>query len=150
MGERFAQEELDQVAVCRSGGIYGKGSPLLKWFASEIEGEKPVECFIDVFNTPTYADNLAEMMETILEKHLVGVFHTVGRARVSRFEFFRAYAEALGLDASLLSPVSFNGLKDTLLQPDSSLAIEETAKKLGMTFNSVSEGFGRLQESGGV
>ncbi|MEO7971053.1 MAG: SDR family oxidoreductase [bacterium] len=151
LGESFALAESDQVAVCRSGGIYGKGSPLLKWFVSEIEAGKTVECFTDVFNTPTYVDNLGEMMETILEQHLAGVFHTVGRERVSRFEFFRAYAETLGLNASLLTPVSFKGLKDTLLlQADSSLAIAETAKKLRLTFNSVSEGFRRLQESGGV
>ena len=151
LGENFALEELDQVAVCRSGGIYGKGSPLLQWFAGEIEAGQTVECFTDVFNTPTYVDNLGEMMETVLEKQLVGVFHTVGRERVSRFEFFRAYAETLGLDVSLLSPVSFKGLKDTLLlQPDSSLAIAETARKLRLTFNSVGEGFTRLQESGGV
>ena len=151
LGENFALEELDQVAVCRSGGIYGKGSPLLQWFVGEIEAGKTVECFTDVFNTPTYVDNLGEMMETVLEKQLVGVFHTVGRERVSRFEFFRAYAETLGLDVSLLSPVSLKGLKDTLLlQPDSSLAIAETAKKLRQTFNSVGEGFTRLQESGGV
>ncbi|MDQ2974414.1 MAG: SDR family oxidoreductase [Acidobacteriota bacterium] len=151
LGEKFALEKLDQVAVCRSGGIYGKGSPLLQWFVGEIEAGQTVECFTDVFNTPTYVDNLGEMMETVLEKQLVGVFHTVGRERVSRFEFFRAYAETLGLDVSLLSPVSFKDLKDTLLlQPDSSLAIAETAKKLRLTFNSVGEGFTRLQESGGV
>ena len=151
LGEKFALAELDQVAVCRSGGIYGKGSPLLQWFAGEIEAGKMVECFTDVFNTPTYVDNLGEMMETVLEKQLVGVFHTVGRERVSRFEFFRAYAETLGLDVSLLSPVSFKDLKDTLLlQTDSSLAIAETARKLRLTFNSVGEGFTRLQESGGV
>ena len=151
LGEKLALDELDNVAVCRSGGIYGKGSPLLQWFAGEIEAGKTVECFIDVFNTPTYADNLGEMMEALLEQKLTGIFHTVGRERVSRFEFFRTYAETLGLDVNLLSPVSFKGLKDTLLlQPDSSLAIAETSRKLRLTFNSVGEGFTRLQESGGV
>ena len=151
LGERFALEELDHVAVCRSGGIYGKGSPLLKWFAGEMEARRTVDCFIDIFNTPTYVVNLGEMMETILERELVGVFHTVGRERVSRFEFFRTYAETLGLDVSLLAPVSFNSLKDALLlRPDSSLSIEETAGKLRMTFNSVIEGFTRLQVYGGV
>ena len=108
LGEKFALEKLDQVAVCRSGGIYGKGSPLLQWFAGEIKAGQTVECFTDVFNTPTYVDNLGEMMETVLEKHTL------------------------------------------LLQPDSSLAIAETARKLCLTFNSVGEGFTRLQESGGV
>ncbi|MCA1614343.1 MAG: sugar nucleotide-binding protein [Acidobacteria bacterium] len=45
-GERFAREELEDVVVCRSGGVYGKGSPLLRWLAAEIEaGRSIVEFF---------------------------------------------------------------------------------------------------------
>ena len=91
-GERFAREELNDVAICRSGGIYGKGSPLLGWLSAELDAGRTVDCFVDVFNTPTYAENLGEMMETIIRKRLTGVFHTVGRERVSRFEFFKSYA----------------------------------------------------------
>src|SRR5215475_3079652 len=57
-GEKFALEELKDVAVCRSGGIYGKGSPLLSWLSAELVAGRNVECFVDVFNTPTYAENL--------------------------------------------------------------------------------------------
>jgi dTDP-4-dehydrorhamnose reductase len=150
-GEKLALEELDNVAVCRSGGIYGKGSPLLTWLATEINAGRTVDCFVDVFNTPTYLENLAEMMEVILSKQLSGVFHTVGRERVSRFEFFRSYAEMFGLEAGLLSPISIIGMKDQLyLQPDSSLSVEQTSTQLGITFNSVSEGFARLKVSGGL
>lgn len=150
-GERLALGELDDVAVCRSGGIYGQGSPLLKWFAAEVEAGRRVECFVDVFNTPTYVENLAEMMEAIIGKRLAGVFHTAGRERVSRFEFFQAYARAFGLDVNLLSPASAGGLKEgSLLQPDSSLSVEQTSERLGVAFNSVGEGFDRLKARGGV
>ena len=150
-GERFALEVLEDVAVCRSGGIYGQGSPLLRWLSAEVEAGRRVECFVDVFNTPTYAENLAEMIEAILRKRLAGVFHTVGRERVSRFEFFRSYAVTFGLDVNLLSPVSGAALKERLLlQPDSSLSVEQTSKRLGVAFNSVTEGFARLKARGGV
>ncbi len=150
-GEKLALEELKNVAVCRSGGIYGSGSPLLSWLSTEINEGRAVDCFVDVFNTPTYLGNLAEMIEAILRQQLSGVFHTVGRERVSRFEFFRSYADTFGLDASLLSPISITGMKDQLfLQPDSSLCAEQTSKRLGVTFNSISEGFARLKTSGGI
>ena len=150
-GERLAREELDDLAVCRSGGIYGRGSPLLRWLAAEIEAGRSVECFTDVFNTPTYVENLAEMIEAVIEKRLAGVFHTAGRERVSRFEFFRAYADAFGLDVTLLSPVPVGGLKEKLLlQPDSSLSVAQTSERLGVAFNSVGEGFMRLKARGGV
>ena len=150
-GETFAREELADVAICRSGGIYGKGSPLLGWFLAEIDAGRTVECFVDVFNTPTYAENLAEMIETVIRKRLGGVFHTVGRDRVSRFEFFKAYANSLGLEGDLLSPISIAQMEEALpLQPDSSLSSKQTFKQLGVNFNSVVEGFERLKANGGV
>lgn len=149
-GERFAREELKDVAICRSGGVYGKGSPLLSWLSAELEAGRTVDCFEDVFNTPTYAENLAEMMEAIMKKRLTGVFHTVGRERVSRFEFFKCYARTLELD-HLLKPVSIANVNDRLfLQPDSSLAADQTSQKLGIALNSIAEGFTRLQARGGT
>jgi len=150
-GESLAREELKDLAICRSGGIYGKASPLLGWLSAELEAGRTVDCFVDVFNTPTYAENLAEMMEAIIRKRLTGVFHTVGRERVSRFDFFKSYAGAFGLNQDLLSPVSSANMRDRLfLQPDSSLSAEETSKRLGIAFDSVAEGFHRLQACGGI
>lgn len=150
-GERFAQEELTDVAICRSGGIYGKGSPLLGWFLAEINAGRTVECFVDVFNTPTYAENLAEMIDKVISNRLGGVFHTVGRDRVSRFEFFQAYVSSLGLESDLLSPASIAQMKDgLLLQPDSSLSSKQTSAQFEISFNSVIEGFDRLRASGGL
>lgn len=150
-GESFAREELTDAAICRSGGIYGKGSPLLAWFLAEIMTGRSVECFVDVFNSPTYAENLAEMIEAVMSRRLGGVFHTVGRERVSRYEFFQSYTDSLGLDGNLLSPTSIAQMKDTLLlQPDSSLSSKQTSKQLGINFNSLTEGFDRLKTNGGV
>ena len=149
-GERFSLQELDDVAICRSGGIYGKGSPLLSWFSAEIEAGRSVDCFVDIFNTPTYVENLAEMIEVIIQNRLAGIFHTVGRERVSRFEFFQTYANKFGLNVDLLTPVSAVGKKLGLLQPDSSLSMEQTHKRLGISFNSVAEGFDRLKACGGA
>ena len=151
-GERLALEELgDGAAVCRSGGIYGRRSPLLSWLAAELGAGRVVECFVDVFNTPTYAENLAEMLEAVIAKRLAGVFHTAGRERVSRFDFFRSYARAFGLDLGLLSPASREGrAAGAFLQPDASLSTEQTSLKLGVKFDSVDEGFARLKARGGV
>lgn len=151
-GERLALEELgDDLAVCRSGGIYGRRSPLLSWLASELGAGRVVDCFVDVFNTPTYAENLAEMFEAVVEKRLKGVFHTAGRERVSRFDFFRSYARAFGLDLGLLSPASREGREaGAFLQPDASLSTEQSSERLGVAFDSVDEGFARLKARGGV
>lgn len=150
-GEELALQELNEVAICRSGGIYGRGSPLLRWLSGEIKAGRSVECFTDVYNTPTYADNLAEMLQIIIESKLNGIFHTVGRQRTNRFSFFHEFAHVCGLDCSLLKPVpAGKRMQEMLLLPDASLLIEQSAAKLRVIFNSVSEGFARLKASGGV
>jgi dTDP-4-dehydrorhamnose reductase len=150
-GEVFAREELDNAIICRSGGIYGKNSPLLRWLASELMAGHPVECFTDVINSPTYVENLAEMMEDILRKDLSGIFHTVGRESVNRYQFFQIYAKILELEAELLIPVEAAARREKmLLLPNSSLSIEQTSSQLEVAFNSISEGFFRLQKQGGM
>jgi dTDP-4-dehydrorhamnose reductase len=152
-GEEFVLNELDNNAViCRSGGIYGTGSPLLDWLSSELTQDRTVQCFTDVFNTPTYTENLAEMIEVIIENNLSGIFHTVGRERVNRFQLFNYYATMFNLNVKLLAPAQAGiGRERMLLQSDSSLSIEETANRLfGVSFNSVQEGFSRLKVLGDV
>jgi dTDP-4-dehydrorhamnose reductase len=151
-GEEFILNELDNAAICRSGGIYGTGSPLLHWLSSELTQGRTVQCFTDVFNTPTYTDNLAEMIEVIIENNLSGIFHTVGRERVNRFQFFNYYATMFNLNTKLLSPTQAGiNRKKMLLQSDSSLSVEETINRLiGVNFNSVQEGFSRLKVVGDI
>lgn len=150
-GEQLAQQELDKVAICRSGGIYGKGSPLLKWLSAQLQAGEVVECFTDVLNTPTYVENLAETIEVIAQQGLTGIFHTVGQERVSRFQFFKSYASTFEFNPDLILPVEAGDRRTKmLLQPDASLSSEKTSAILGVNFNCVTEGFNRLKLAGGV
>lgn len=150
-GEEFALQVLNEVAICRSGGIFGRGSALLRWLSGELRAGRSVECFTDVYNTPTYAENLAEMIRAIIQQRLSGIFHTVGRERVNRFQFFQAYAAQFGLDVSLLRPVPAGERKATiLLQADASLSQENTIARLGIMPNSVAEGLARLKTTIGA
>jgi dTDP-4-dehydrorhamnose reductase len=150
-GEEFAVEECPGAAVCRSGGIYGRRSPLLGWLEGELRGGRRVEAFTDVSNTPTYVGSLADMMEVIARGCLAGVFHTVGGERVSRYGFFRAFAETFSLDASLLVPVAAGPRREQmLLQADASLCCRSTTAALGVPALTLSEGLGRLRDEGGV
>jgi dTDP-4-dehydrorhamnose reductase len=150
-GEVFAREECPGAAVCRSGGIYGRRSPLLAWLRGELVAQRTVEAFTDVCNTPTYVGSLADMLEAVARRRLGGVFHTVGAERTSRYDFFRAFAETFALDASLVAAVAAGGKRrEMLLQPDASLRSERTAATLGIAALSVREGLRRMREQGGV
>ncbi len=145
-GEVLAAGALANLAICRSGGVYGQGSPLLRWLMAELKAGRQVEAFTDVYNTPTYAANLAEMLARVAARGLTGVFHLVGRQRVNRLEFFQNFAEVFQLPADLLVP-SAVGLrhKDLLLTADASLANPATLARLGGPFLSVREGLAELR-----
>jgi hypothetical protein len=86
------------------------------------------------------------MIQVIIQKGLRGIFHTVGRERVNRFELFLAYATVFGLNISLLRPVPAGERKATiLLQSDATLSQEYTIARLEMIPNSVIEGMTRLK-----
>jgi dTDP-4-dehydrorhamnose reductase len=145
-GERFASDELDDVIICRSGGIYGPESPLLAWLTNELNERREVLCLTNVRNTPTYVESLSRMMHTILLMHLSGIFHTVGSDIVSRFQFFHAFATAFGLDARLLRPVNSEELmRSMLMQPNAALDSTWTRTVLRINDLSLQAGMSALK-----
>jgi dTDP-4-dehydrorhamnose reductase len=115
-----------------------------------VSAKQSVNCFIDVYNTPTFADNLADMLDSIIRNNLTGMFHTCGRQSVNRFEFFSLFAHAFNLDHTLLKPVRSGGtLGEIFLLPNSSLNSESSASRLGVTPDSPAEGFLKLKALGG-
>jgi dTDP-4-dehydrorhamnose reductase len=140
-GEYLASQELPDLAICRSGGIYGPESPLLGWLANELAERRKVHSLTNVKNTPTYVDALGGMMEQIIDRNMSGIFHTVGSDVVSRFEFFHAFATAFGFDPAYLQPIESKKLmNEMLLQPDASLDSTWTNRVLPTKGLSLQEG----------
>lgn len=148
-GELWSRRECPEVAICRSGGIYGKRSPLLGWLASELRKGQHVEAFTDVRNTPTYVVNLAEMLHAIMLLSEGGIFHTVGSESVTRLEFFDAFARSFSLSHQLLTGATGGAERDRmLLQADSSLNCGSTRARINTSFDSAVSGMKRLSDSG--
>ena len=144
-GEELAVSEAPDTAICRSAGIYGPASPLLKWVATELQEGRAVPCLTNVVNTPTWVDSLAEMLEVILARGLNGVFHTVGADPVNRYQLFSAFAEGFGFDSALLQPIESEPMmRDLLLWPNSSLDSDWTRRCLGLDGITVREGMRRF------
>jgi dTDP-4-dehydrorhamnose reductase len=149
-GEQLAAAELNALAICRTSGVFGKTSPLLTWLDGRLRAGLATEAYTDIFNSPTYADNLAGMIACIIMQRRAGVFHTAGAERANRLTFFKAYTEAFGLDISLLRQSEFGSHSDGLLLHDSSLSVERSEAALGVHFNSVRESMLRFRKSGGL
>jgi dTDP-4-dehydrorhamnose reductase len=98
-------------------------------------------CFSDVYNTPTYAINLAEMIDDIININFVGVIHLSGNTRNNRYELYSSVATIFKRDLSLLS----SGLSDGKFPKDISLSnnlYKQITKKIP---DSVTIGLTRLK-----
>lgn len=60
----------------------------------------------DQFGSPTYAPNLAAAVSELDRAGAAGVFHVTGTTQVDRYAFTLLAAKVLGLDASLIHPVT--------------------------------------------
>lgn len=149
-GEALAMRMTPNLAICRTAGVYGLRSPLLRWMAERLEAGLETECFTDVHNTPTFADNLAEMLEEIINRDLCGIFHAVGRQRINRYDFFRQFALAFNFDHTLLKAITADKMRsEMLLMSDSSLNSRYTESVMNIPGFSPAEGFLQLKALGG-
>jgi dTDP-4-dehydrorhamnose reductase len=130
-GEELVLAAAPSALICRTGGVFGSGSPLLKWLKDELVAGRNVDAFVDVVNSPTYLPDLGVMVVGLLENKKSGIFHTCGSESVSRFDWFRAFAKGQGLNSDLIRQAEAKGrYRELMLFPNSSLICEKTYKAI--------------------
>ncbi|MGB0696322.1 MAG: SDR family oxidoreductase [Rhodospirillaceae bacterium] len=150
-GETRCLQAHPEALICRTGGLYGGFSPLLRWLQGALAQGETVDCFTDVINSPTYGPNLAEMISAAIEANLKGlVLHCCGPQAVSRHTLFETAVAALGWQSfpGQLRPIEGGQTRDALLlQPDASLDVSVTQQLLpDCPFDAPSQGFARLRD----
>ncbi len=97
-GERSVMRRCRNWAVLRTSVLYGRHpikQDFATWVINKLKQVQEITVVDDHFNTPTLAENLAQMALEVAERDLQGVFHTSGCERISRFEFARKIAAEL-------------------------------------------------------
>jgi len=114
----------------RVSALYDDSATFLKFLGSELRQHRSVDCFADAFYSPTYIDDFADAILSLLVcPARPEVVHIAGE-RISRFEFARKYAAAFGYDPTLVRPARLDRLK-TPMCPDLSLSTQLAAETLG-------------------
>ncbi len=134
MGEKHVAELCKSWAILRTSVLYGlhpEKPNFATWVITTLKEGKTLTIVEDHYNSPTLADNLAEVILETIDKRLEGVYHTAGSDRVSRYEFALKIAETFNFDASLIKPIKMSELKAwTAKRPkDSSLCVDKIQKE---------------------
>jgi dTDP-4-dehydrorhamnose reductase len=108
--EEAVREYEGDWAIVRTVLVYGKPltgrSNLLTLTKEKLEKGEKYNVFNDQVRTPTYVEDLAAGIVSLIEKKVTGIFHLSGADVLTTYEMAYRTAEYLGLDTSLLKPVT--------------------------------------------
>lgn len=115
--------------------FFGVGLPWRKsfsdWIIGTLETGNVLNAFQDVYFTPISIPLLAELLLDSIEKNLFGIYHIVGRDRISKFEFAFKLAEVFGLPQELIHPIPYKNANLVAKRPmDMSLSVEKIERAL--------------------
>ena len=150
-GEKTALSHCDNSAILRTSVLYGWHpwkQNFAKWIINELRHQKEIAIVEDHYNTPTLADNLAEIAIEIAEKDLFGVYHASGKERISRYQFAKQIAKTFDLNSDLIKPVKMSQMTVwTAKRPrDSSLNTSKIQKRLRTKPLNIIDGLNKIKE----
>lgn len=126
--------------VVRTSGVYGLGSGWMEWITEQSKHNKETVCYTDVRNSPTYAENLAEMILDVINEDFSGVINLSGPDRIDRFELYKYVLSCYNMNDNILTQGTCNGT----LPYDISLDTSKYTSLTGKRPDSLEFGLGRL------
>jgi dTDP-4-dehydrorhamnose reductase len=151
MGEKHVRELCESYTILRTSVLYGTHPDkpnFATWTIASLLQGKPLTIVEDHYNSPTLADNLAQVATEAIEKGLYGVYHAAGNERISRYNFALKIAETFNLDASLMRPIRMSELKAwTAKRPkDSSLRVNKIQKEIEVELLDITRGLAEMKK----
>jgi dTDP-4-dehydrorhamnose reductase len=150
-GEKQVIEHCKNYAILRTSVLYGCHpwkQNFATWAINQLKQGKEITVVDDHYNTPTLADNLAEMAVEVTKKDLQGLYHASGRERISRYEFAKQIAKTFNLSSDLIKPVKMSQLTAWIAKrpKDSSLNTDKIQKQLKTKPLNITEGLNKMKE----
>jgi dTDP-4-dehydrorhamnose reductase len=96
---------------------------------------------------PTFIDDIALALDTLIQQRAVGIYHLAGSQPLSPYEAGLAIAEAFNLDRSLITPISRAEYFRNRAPRPSNLTINiERACQLGIRLRTFWDGLQEVKE----
>jgi dTDP-4-dehydrorhamnose reductase len=150
-GEKQVIEQCKKYAILRTSVLYGWHpwkQNFATWVINQLKQDEEINVVDDHYNTPTLADNLAEMSVEVAERDLRGLYHASGRERISRYELAKQIARTFNLNAELVKPVKMSQLTAWIAKRprDSSLNTSKIQKQLKTKPLNITEGLNKMKQ----
>ena len=145
LAEQRLAEVHPHALVLRTNVVYGPdpaGKNFLYTLRRLIGSGTPMRVMDDQISTPTYSADLAAAAVQLVLRGQSGVFHVSGPQAISRYDFALRAAQILGLDQTLIAPVTTAALRQKAPRPlRGGLLNERLARELpSMQMRGIDEG----------
>jgi dTDP-4-dehydrorhamnose reductase len=115
-------------AVVRTSWVCGRhGRNFVKTILGRAAGGHPLTVVVDQHGCPTFTEDLAAMIRTLVVARLPGVFHVTNQGPTTWYQFARDAVEAAGLDPSLVSPVPTSAMQPPRPAPRPAYSVLDNA-----------------------
>jgi dTDP-4-dehydrorhamnose reductase len=150
--EEAVKEYLYDWAIVRTVLVYGKPqagrSNILTIVKQKLENGEVYNVVDDQVRTPTYVEDLADGIITVIEKKAKGVYHLSGDEVMTPYHMAIKAAEYLGLDATLIKRVTAKDFSQPARRPPKTgFVIDKAKKELGYKPLSFEEGLKKTFEN---
>jgi len=148
-----AEEEVLQhcpSALLVRTNIYGWNAQnkqsLAEWILGQLAAGERVPGFVDTYFCPLLANDLANLLLTMLDRGLSGLYHVVGAERISKYEFATKVAATFQFDPAQAVATHLSEARLRAARPqDVSLNTEKIQTALGQPMPNVDAGLQRFR-----
>lgn len=143
--EEAVKEYEFEWAIARTVLVYGKNhsghANILKIVKEKLEKGEEYNVVDDQVRTPTYVEDLAKGIVSIIEKKAKGIFHLSGKDILTPYQMAIKTAEHLGFNSSLIKRVTAASFTQPAKRPaKTGFIIDKARRELGYEPLSFEEG----------
>ena len=136
-GEEKVAETCSSYAIVRVAIVYGRALPgqhgnIVQLVMNRLKAGQEIRVVSDQWRTPTYVGDVSDGVQRLIAHPTNGIFHICGVECMSIAEIAYQVADYMGLDHSLIHPVTTEEMNETTPRPRfSGMSIDKARTMLG-------------------
>ena len=148
--KRWSEEAIEQTctnyAIARVEVVYGKPFPgqhgnIVHLVKSRLENGQGIRVVSDQFRSPTWVEDIARAIESLLSEKHQGIYHICGSETLSVADIAYRTAKYFGLDTSLIQAVTTEEMKEATPRPlFSPMSTEKAFQEFGYLPSKLEDG----------
>lgn len=149
--KRWSEEAIEQAcnnyAIVRVEVVYGKPfdgqhGNIVHLVKNRLGNGQGIRVVSDQFRSPTWVEDIARAIESLLSDKYQGIYHICGGETLSVADIAFRTAKYFGLDSSLIQPVTTEEMNEATPRPlFSPMSTEKAFREFGYQPSSLEEGF---------